>query len=207
MTQVRQVCGQLAAAGGEVLVLAAATGLAGYDERPALTDPQWEVLITAAAAVRAVATDHGLRTCLHPHVGTHVEQRTEVERFLADSELPLCLDTGHLLIGGVDPLALARAHPARIGHAHLKDVDARVAARVRTGEITYQQGVRAGLYVPLGDGDVPVAQIVGTLEGAGYSGWYVLEQDTCLPDGTGPNAARPLRDTRRSLAHLAASRP
>jgi transaldolase len=202
----RRACAQLAAGGGEVLVLAAATGLGGYDERPALTDVQWATLVTTVATIRDAAAEHGLRACLHPHVGTHVERAAEVERFLADSDLPLCLDTGHLLLGGIDLLRLTRTHSDRISHVHLKDVDAVVAERVRSGEITYQQAVQADLYVPLGDGDVPVAEIVRMLESAGFDGWYVLEQDTALVDDSPVHAARPLRDVRRSLAHLASVR-
>jgi inosose dehydratase len=205
LAEARRASAQLAAGGAEVLVLAAATGLDGYDDRPVLTDAEWATLISTAAAVAEIAAEHGLRTTLHPHVGTHVEQRAEVERFLADSALPLCLDTGHLLIGGTDPLALAREHTARITHVHLKDVNAAIAATVRAGEITYMQGVQAEMYVPLGDGDVPVGEIVRVLEAGGYTGWYVLEQDTSLPDGSTVNAAKPLGDTRRGLEHLAAA--
>jgi inosose dehydratase len=197
-----RACAQMAAAGGQVLVLAAATGFDGYDERPALTDAEWATLIDTVARVREVAVRHGLLATLHPHVGTHVEQRTEVERFLADSDLPLCLDTGHLLIGGTDPLDLATRYADRIAHVHLKDVDAAIAARVRSGEITYMQGVQHTMYVPLGDGDVPVASIVETLEASGYRGWYVLEQDTALTGGDAAQATRPIRDTRRSLEYL-----
>jgi len=206
LAQADRAAAQLAAGGAGLLVLAAATGSDGYDERPRLDDAQWATLVASADAVRDVAARHGLATVLHPHVGTHVEQREEVERFLADSDLGLCLDTGHLLIGGADPLDIVRRHAARIAHVHLKDVDAAVAARVRAGEITYQQGVQAGLYVPLGQGDVPVAEIVRTLEAAGYRGWYVLEQDTALPLPDGVDAGdggRPLRDTAASLSHLA----
>jgi inosose dehydratase len=205
LTEAGRASAQLAAGGAEVLVLAAATGLNGYDERPALTDAEWATLISTSASVAEIAAEHGLRTTLHPHVGTHVEKRAEVERFLTDSALSLCLDTGHLLIGGTDPLELTREHTARITHVHLKDVDAAVAAKVRAGEFTYMQGVQADMYVPLGEGDVPVGEIVRVLEAAGYTGWYVLEQDTCLPDGSAQNAAKPIRDTRRGLAHLAAA--
>jgi inosose dehydratase len=223
IAEAERTCRQLAACGADVLVLAAATGLDGYDERPALSDGQWHRLVHTAARIRDLAGEHGLRVTLHPHVGTHVEQRAEVERFLADSDLPLCLDTGHLLIGGTEPLELVRAHPGRIAHVHLKDVDLAVAGRVRAGELTYTQGVRAGLYVPLGDGDVAVDAIVTTLERSGYAGWYVLEQDTALP-GSDPRSptdegdpgveepavedapvdAGPRQDTARSLARLAA---
>lgn len=190
----------LAAAGADVLVLAAATGLDGYDERPDLTDDEWRTLVATAAEIRDTAARHGLRTVLHPHVGTHVERTAEVERFLADSDLPLCLDTGHLLIGGTDPVELARRHPERIGHVHLKDVRADIAATVRTGETGYMAAVQQRMYVPLGDGDVDVRALVELLRDKGYTGWLVLEQDTALSDGD--PAGTPVRDTARSLAHL-----
>ncbi|PSL55055.1 2-keto-myo-inositol dehydratase [Saccharothrix carnea] len=198
--EVDRVAALLAAAGAEVLVLAAATGLDGYDERPALTDHEWRTLVDTAALVRDHAARHGLRTALHPHVGTHVERATEVERFLADSDLDLCLDTGHLLIGGTDPVDLARRHPERIGHVHLKDVRADIAATVRAGDIGYTAAVQQRMYVPLGEGDVDVAALVASLRDAGYAGWYVLEQDTALGDDSPLDT--PVRDTAGSLAHL-----
>jgi len=198
--EAERVAALLAAAGAGVLVLAAATGLDGYDERPDLTDEQWRTLIQTSAKIADIAAAHGLRTVLHPHVGTHVERTAEVERFLADSELPLCLDTGHLLIGGTDPVDLARRYPDRIGHVHLKDVRAAVADRVRGGELGYTAAVQQGIYVPLGDGDVDVEALVTLLREAGYTGWFVLEQDTALGDGS--PADTPVLDTARSLAHL-----
>ncbi|GLZ31474.1 inosose dehydratase [Lentzea sp. NBRC 105346] len=195
-----RVAAILAAGGAEVLVLAAATGLDGYDERPQLSDDEWKTLVATCAKIGEIAARHGLRTVLHPHVGTHVEREPEVERFLADSDLQLCLDTGHLLIGGTDPVELARRYPDRIGHVHLKDVRADVAETVRSGEVAYATAVGQGMYVPLGDGDVDVESLVKLVQEAGYTGWFVLEQDTALGDDS--PAAKPLQDTARSLAHL-----
>jgi inosose dehydratase len=190
----------LVAAGAGVLVLAAATGLAGYDERPVLDDAAWSRLLANLDRVAARAHERGLLTALHPHVGTMVERRDEVERVLAGSAVALCLDTGHLLIGGTDPVELVRSVPERIRHVHLKDVDQGWAAKVRAGDSTYTDAVAAGMYRPLGRGNVDVAQIVRLLEEGGYQGWYVLEQDTVLhgrPDGEGP-----LTDVRESVAYL-----
>ena len=195
-----RVAAILKAGGAEVLVLAAATGLDGYDERPQLTDDEWNTLVDTCAKIREIAAKHGLTTVLHPHVGTHVEREAEVDRFLADSDLQLCLDTGHLLIGGTDPVELARRYPDRIGHVHLKDVRDEIAAKVRSGELSYTDAVEQGIYVPLGDGDVDVEALVQLVQEAGYTGWFVLEQDTRLKDGSPVD--KPLKDTARSLAHL-----
>ena len=192
----------LARGGAELLVLAAATGLDGYDERPVLTPAQWDTLVANAAVVRDRAARAGLRTVLHPHVGTHVETTAEVERFLADSDLPLCIDTGHLLIGGTDPVELVRAHPHRVGHVHLKDVRADLADAVRAGRVSYTEAVAQGVYVPLGDGDVDLVTLLKLLHDNDYQGWYVLEQDTALAEGETGTDQVPRQATARSLAFL-----
>lgn len=181
----------LAAAGADVLVLAAAAAGAGaYEETPELTEEEWKVLADSVDRIADLAAERGLTATVHPHYGTAIERPEHVERFLEISEVPLCLDTGHLLVGGADPLDVARAAPGRVAHTHMKDVDASVAERVRVGELGYAEGVRAGMYRPLGQGDVDAGGIVRTLLEAGYDGWFVLEQDTVLdaePEpGTGP---------------------
>jgi inosose dehydratase len=184
-----------------VLVLAAATGDDGYDTRPDLDEAGWRRLLANLDRLHAAAAEHGVTATLHPHVGTMVERTAEVDRVLDGSGIPLCLDTGHLLAGGTDPAELAGTTPERIAHVHLKDVDGALAARVRSGEVTYADAVRAGMYRPLGDGDVDVAEIVAALTAAGYAGWYVLEQDTML-DAAPPAGEGPVIDVRKSLDYL-----
>lgn len=190
----------LGAAGAGVVVLAAATGAEGYDSRPVLDEAEWTTLLINLDRLADLAGAAGLLAVLHPHVGTMVETRSDVDRVLSGSAIPLCLDTGHLLIGGTDPLELAKAVPHRIKHTHLKDVDAAVAARVQSGELTYTDAVRAGMYTPLGTGDIDIAGIVSVLRDNGFDGWFVMEQDTIL-DGE-PTDEGPVRDVRRSVAYL-----
>src|SRR6266511_692122 len=198
---VAPVLDAFSAAGASTLVLAAATGLDGYDGRVHLDDDQWRVLLANLDRVHDTATERGITATLHPHVGTIVEGPQEVARVLEGSSIALCLDTGHLIVGGSHPARLAAAVPERIGHVHLKDVDAWLAAQIRSGTLTYTEAVKAGLYRPLGTGDVDVAAIVRVLESAGYQGWYVMEQDTVLDHepapGKGPSAA-----VRASLTFL-----
>lgn len=188
------------ATGSGVLVLSAATGLTGYDMRPDLDDRQWRVLLSNLDRIDRRAAEHGIVATLHPHVGTMVEREHEVQRVLDGSSIALCLDTGHLLIGGTDPLQLAELAADRIAHVHLKDVDAGAAARVRAGDVSYTHAVGQGMYRPLGAGDVDIAGIVRHLHGGGYTGWWVLEQDTVLaaePAGDGP-----VTEVVESLDHL-----
>jgi inosose dehydratase len=188
------------AAGAGTLVLAAATGQDGYDDRPVLDASGWATLLANLDRLAAIAAERGVLATLHPHVGTMVENADDVNRVLEGSSIGLTLDTGHLLIGGVDPVALTREHTGRIRHTHLKDVDAAWAAKVQAGEVSYTDAVRDGMYRPLGQGDIDLAAIVTALEQSGYQGWYVLEQDTILP--AAPSGEGPGVDVRASIAHL-----
>jgi inosose dehydratase len=188
------------ASGAGVVVLAAFTGVDGYDARPVLDDEGWATMLGNLDRITDRAEERGVIACVHPHVGTMVETGEETERVLAGSRVGLCVDTGHLLVGGADPVALTARHPDRVVHVHLKDVDDSLAAKVRDGSVTFGDAVRDGMFQPLGEGDVDIAAMVATLEGAGYQGWYVLEQDVKLdaaPEGEGPAA-----DVRKSLDYL-----
>jgi inosose dehydratase len=198
--EVEKLLQTYAATGSDVLVLSAVSGLDGYDTRPALDDAGWRTLLANLDRLTDLATEHGVRAVLHPHVGTMVENGEEVQRVLDGCSIALCLDTGHLLIGGTDPAELTRQAPHRIAHTHLKDVDARLAGQVQSGRRTYSEAVGEGMYRPLGQGDVDVEAIVGHLRGQGYDGWYVLEQDTILTEE--PRGEGPLTDVRASLEHL-----
>ncbi len=201
MTPVHTALDTFTAAGATTLVLAADTGATGYDQRVELDDRQWRRILSTLDRIRDVAGERGITATLHPHVGTVVERADDVARVLDGCGIALCLDTGHLMIGGSDPAKLAAEVPDRIAHTHLKDVDATMAALVRDGKIAYSAAVAEGMYRPLGQGDANIAAIIGTLTAAGYAGWYVLEQDTVLtaepPPGHGP-----ISDVLASLVFL-----
>jgi inosose dehydratase len=188
-----------AAAGAGVLVIAAATGEEGYEESPGLEDSEWDELFATLAMVEEIGTKHGLSVVLHPHYGTEIENPEQVQRFLEGCETALCLDTGHSMVGGGDPVALTESAATRIRHVHLKDVDRGLAERVVSGTLPYEQAVRDGLYMPLGDGDVDVRRVLEVLNGAGYDGWYVLEQDIMLSTDPGYG---PAAEVGRSVAYL-----
>lgn len=189
------------AAGATCLVLSADTGQIGYDSRPTLSEQQWSTLLLNLDRLAEVAAERGIIASIHPHVGTLVESTEDVNRVLAGSTIGLCLDTGHLLIGGTDPVDLAVRHSARIAHVHLKDVRLGLAESVQRGDLSYTEAVGRGLYTPLGAGDIDLATIVTSLERAGYEGYYVLEQDTILTEEP-PRDGGPQNDVRQSLEFI-----
>jgi len=188
----------LAASGADVLVLAAGTGTAGYEAGADLDGSSWASLVAGIGRVIDLGSERDLAVAFHPHQGTVVEGPRQVERLLESSPVRLCVDTGHLMVGGADPVELTRGAGDRVAHVHLKDVSADLAEQVRAGRMGYRDAVAAGMYRPLGMGDVDVEAIVSALEASDYDGWYVLEQDRVL-EGAPEEGMGPVQDVAESL--------
>jgi inosose dehydratase len=195
------IAATLAAAGADTFVAAA------------VADPDWSApvpldredfkrLARHLAEIERLVEQHGLTLALHPHAGTQVETAGDVEAMLAVSDSGWCLDTGHMLIGGADPAEFVRANGDRIVHAHLKDVDAGVASRLRDGELGLVQATQAGMFRPLGQGDARIDEVLDLLQTAGYERWLVLEQDTAITGEEPPVGRGPVIDVRTSIDYL-----
>lgn len=198
---VGRVAELLASAGGEVLVGAVVQDLDWSAPRP-LDDAGWRRLAQNASRAAELAAAHGIAFALHPHVGTLILHADDVERALQSTDVGWCLDTGHLMIGGVDPAAFAARHGDRITHVHLKDVDPALAAQVRAGKMSLLDATRRGLFTALGTGGAHVAQTLRALSDHGYAGWLVLEQDTTIAEHAPAGDGQPLRDARESIRFL-----
>lgn len=192
---------QLAAAGSEVLVLGPATAQDGYDQSLELSDDEWQSWFSNMDRLVEVVGDHGLATAVHPHWGMVIERPEHIERMLDSCDAGLCLDTGHVFLGGGDPVQIARTAPDRVDHVHLKDVDGDLAERVLRGEISFHDATVADMFTPLGDGAVDIAGVIRALEAAGYQGWYVLEQDKVL-DADPAEGEGPVGDAQSSVEFL-----
>jgi inosose dehydratase len=121
--------------------------------------------------------DRGFEPTFHHHACTHVEAPHEIERLLELTDIGLCLDTGHLLLGGGDPVQSLRDWGDRINHLHVKDVRLGVLRKV----IAVRAGMEAvwswGTFCELGTGDVDIEGFLSLVKMGGLSGWLVVEQD------------------------------
>jgi inosose dehydratase len=191
----------LAGAGADFLV-AAVVADEDWSAPHDLDGDAWNRLTRNLDEIERVVDQHGLTLALHPHAGTQVQSAREIDRLLAGSDVGWCLDTGHLVIGGVDPTEFVRRHGDRIVHAHLKDVDAALAHRLRAGELSLVHATRQGLFRPLGRGDARIDEVIDLLHTSGYEGWLVLEQDTALTGEEPPVGSGPVLDVRESIGYL-----
>ena len=198
LAEFRSAAGFIRALGGEIATIAADLPGGDFQTSSALTDTEWDQVLTGLDAVSAAGREYGLRCVLHPHVGTVVEGPRDIDRVLRGSTIDFCLDIGHIWCGGGDPVKIAADLGERIGHVHLKDVRGSLAKKMITGELSWADGVAQGVFQPLGRGDVNFPAIFDILDSTGYQGWYVIEQDKRLTNTSHP----PLRDVEDSVQFL-----
>ena len=154
------------------------------------------------AIIDDICGEHGLEQVLHPHVQTLVETKDDISRVLDTCDVHFCLDTGHMAFGGQDPVEFAKDSMDRVGHVHLKDIRLDMVGPVLRREVTLMAATQAGIFTPLGQGDVDIMGVVQALEGAGYQGWYVIEQDTAITDGMPAEGDGPIHQITTSLEYL-----
>jgi inosose dehydratase len=169
-------------------------------EEDGLTPAEWDAFARRADRVAAAVRDAtGLRTVFHHHCAGYVETPREIDELLSRTDpemLGLCLDTGHLMFAGGDPLAALAAYRDRIWHVHFKDCDPALAAQSRVEEWDYHASVRRGIFCELGRGMVPFRGVLDALHATGYAGWIVVEQDVL------PGLGTPAASAARNRAYL-----
>src|SRR5690606_5509886 len=111
----------------------------------------WARLARNVAVAAQKVRDRGLEPTFHHHACTFVETPDEIDAFLDSTDVGLTFDTGHLLIGGGDPLDGWKRWSSRINHLHLKDVrvDALRAIVARKGGMIDVWSGRT--FVPFGE--------------------------------------------------------
>ncbi len=175
----------LAATGDGIVLLADAerperSAIAGRPDelaRNGLSPQQLDEAAARLARAADLCEERGLRAALHPHAATYIETARETDAMLERTRLGLCIDTGHTVVAGGDPVEQARRHADRLVHVHLKDVDAGVLARLRDGEIDMDAAWAEGIFCPFGEGVVPLREFLAQPEVRGLDGYAVLEQD------------------------------
>lgn len=123
-------------------------------------DEDYDRLAAALDEVTDLAADHGLEASYHPHLTTIVESPEELDRLMARTRIGFCPDTAHLAAAGGDPAAIIRRYPERLKHVHLKDID-----------------LATTTFVPLGQGDLDLDDILRAVVEARYDSWLVVELD------------------------------
>lgn len=202
-----RTCKALTAAGAERIVFidsisplrAPYAGRSG--EAPRLSGTELEKFLgRIRTAAKISSEEYGLTVALHAHAGGFVEFEDEIEYILEkldENLMKICLDSGHCLYAGYDPVAFYRRHSKRVEYLHFKDIDPELRERVITNRTGFYEACAQGLFCNLGRGAVNFSALKEALEEENYSGWATIEQD-CDPAGD----TTPAEDARINLDFL-----
>ena len=172
---------------------------AARDHSLGLDAEGWKRFAAGVEMTVARCRERGYEPAFHHETGTYIEAVWEIEKLLELTSTNLCLDTGHLLLGGGDPVRALGEWAGRINHMHLKDARRAVVDQI-VREATPVAGIwRLQAFCRLGDGDLDVDGVLDALRPA-YSGWLVVEQDI-LPDPATP-PGKPVADQRANREYL-----
>ena len=131
-------------------------------------------------AARIGRDEYGLEAALHAHAGGYIEFEDELDRVMGEIDedlLGICLDTGHSLYAGIDPVALVRRYPGRIRYVHLKDLDRSILRAAVRDRIGFYEACARGVFCNLGRGAVDFEAFRTALGEIRYDGWATVEQD------------------------------
>lgn len=150
------------------------------------SDDDWAEVRRSFMAIAVLGQEYGIDVSMHPHVGGHIESGREIEKALTAIEgttITVCIDTGHIRIGGTDSIPLMLRLGSRVHHIHAKDVEPGILNRLQTGQIDYFSAVGEGLYCDLGHGLVDWNGLAEAVDAIEFDGWVVAEEDQLLVPG------------------------
>jgi inosose dehydratase len=173
IAEIEEIARFLAALGVDRIVF----GPAGPRSGPTNPDDLRQMARTMTEAAKRTQA-LGVLACVHPHLGTELQDRTEIDAVMAATDpdvVALCPDTAHLTGAGMDPIAVIRAYGERIGYVHLKDIRAGTDV---SGSLSSSGTNAMTLFCELGLGDVDFPGVLAALREVGYDGWLTVEIDT-----------------------------
>jgi inosose dehydratase len=183
---------------------AARPGAAASDRSVGLDDAGWRRFADGVARAAELARARGYEPTFHHHTATYVEAPWEIERMLELTDLGLLLDTGHLALGGGDPVQGLRDWAGRINHLHVKDYKRSILESVIADRAGMEEAWRRRVFCELGTGDVDLRAFFAQLAASDYSGWLVVEQDLIpAPDEDASAAIAAQARNRRWLHDVA----
>jgi inosose dehydratase len=123
----------------------------------------------------------GMKFAPHAHMWSQFEQPNEVEFVLNNTDpkhVWFVLDTGHVTLAGMDPVALAKRLGHRVVEYHLKDTKAETRGGAKS-RVERNDPIQDPVFFALGTaGGVDFPALRDHLESISWSGWLTCELDS-----------------------------
>jgi inosose dehydratase len=140
-------------------------------------DPTWEKFGDGLRIVVERCRSRGYEPTFHNETGTFVEAPEEIEKMLSVSDVGWCLDTGHFLLGGGEPVTALNKWFDRINHIHIKDATLSLFDKIVQDKAPTTAIWDHEIFPVLGQGDLKLEALIKDMHKLGFQGWAVVEQD------------------------------
>jgi len=165
LQQSRQILGYLKRFGAERLTFG--------PPRPDVEDEKAGIANTAKIANaigRMALDDYKIKTDIHPHVGSLIENPRQIDMLMDQTDpkyFNLAPDTAQVWMGGGDPVPFFEKYKHRIIYMHYKDIRA------------YHRGLQGYMdnVIELGRGIIDFPALHGILKSVKYKGWITIDLD------------------------------
>ena len=130
---------------------------------------------------RRINEEEGMKFGVHAHLGSQFQNQHEVEYIMANTDpkhVGMVLDTGHITMAGMDPIALARKLGHRVVEFHLKDTKPEDRGGTKNVPGREVDQMKTPYFFPLGNGGVDFLALKAHLDSISWRGFLVVELDT-----------------------------
>jgi inosose dehydratase len=147
--------------------------------KPILPEADFVAYGERLTKVADYCASEGVPLSFHHHMGTGVETERELDLVMQNTgdAVGLLVDTGHLVFGGGDLLAVVERYGHRINHVHAKDIRQEIMATVDPSKDSFLDCVLRGVFTVPGDGMIDYGRFMQALAEKKYEGWVIVEAE------------------------------
>jgi sugar phosphate isomerase/epimerase len=125
--------------------------------------------------------EEGIPFGVHAHLGSQFQSQSEIDYVMANTDpkhIRFVLDTGHVTMAGMDPIALTKRLGNRIVEFHMKDTKPEERGGTKNVPGPQVDQMKDPYFFPLGYGGVDFLALKAHLDSIQWKGFLVVELDT-----------------------------
>jgi inosose dehydratase len=125
--------------------------------------------------------EEGIPFGIHAHLGSQFQSQNEIDYVMANTDpkhVRFVLDTGHITMAGMDPIALAKKLGHRVVEFHIKDTKPEDRGGTKNVPGPKVDQMKDPYFFPLGNGGVDFVALKAHLDSIKWRGFLVVELDT-----------------------------
>ncbi len=140
-----------------------------------------EIAITCDLLGKRIREELGMKFGIHAHLGSQIQNEKETMYIMENTRpenVGLVLDTGHITMAGMDPLALTKKLGERVIEFHFKDTARAERGGTKNVPAPTRDMMNDPYFYPMGEGGVDFPGIMAYLKSINWRGDINVELDT-----------------------------